>query len=74
MEFHVIAEGASQGSRVCFLGIFQSRRGDPMMSRIQFLATLAVALATLARPSLPAADGNATPDAREYVLTVEGMT
>lgn len=45
-----------------------------MISRISFLAALAVALATPAGPPLPAADGNAAPDAGEYVLTVEGMT
>ena len=46
-----------------------------MMSRIRFLAALALTLATLTGPPvLLAADDKAAPDAREYVLTVEGMT
>ena len=43
-----------------------------MMHRIPFLAVMAV-FASAGLPLL-AADDKAAPDAREYVLTVEGMT
>lgn len=46
-----------------------------MMCRIPFLtAVAAVASVTLAASSVRAADDKAAPEAREYVLTVEGMT
>lgn len=45
-----------------------------MLSRNSVLAAAAVSLVALIGLPLLAADGNAAPDADEYVLTVEGMT
>lgn len=44
-----------------------------MLSRIPSLLAV-VAVVTLVGLPLPAAHAKAAPDAREYVLTVEGMT
>lgn len=45
-----------------------------MLSRIPSLLVVAVALVALVGLPLLAAHDKAAPDAREYVLTVEGMT
>lgn len=45
-----------------------------MRSRVPSLLAVAVALVALVGLPLPTPHARAAPDAREYVLTVEGMT